>query len=88
MYGSPKIHKDGVRLRPIVDYTQTIGYKVSRELANILQPLVGKTEHHAANSQELVNEITKVKLEEGESFVSYDVVSLFTKNPIKEACEG
>ena len=26
-------------------------------------------------------------VEEGESFVSYDVVSLFTKTPIKEACE-
>ena len=82
MYGSPKIHKEGVPLRPIVDYTQTIAYRVSRELANILQPLVGKTEHHTENSQELVNEMTKLRVE-GESFVSYDVVSLFTKTPIK-----
>ncbi|KAI0232255.1 hypothetical protein LSAT2_017403, partial [Lamellibrachia satsuma] len=87
MYGSPKIHKEGVPLRPIVDYTQTIAYRVSRELANILQPLVGKTEHHTENSQELVKEMTKLRVEEGESFVSYDVVSLFTKTPIKEACE-
>ena len=87
MYGSPTIHKEGVPLRPIVDYTQTIAYRVSRELANILQPLVGKTEHHTENSQELVKEMTKLRVEEGESFVSYDVVSLFTKTPIKEACE-
>ena len=87
MYGSPKIHKEGVPLRPIVDYTQTIAYRVSRELANILQPLVGKTEHHTENSQELVKEMTKLRVEEGESFVSYDVVSLFTKTPIKETCE-
>ena len=57
------------------------------ELANILQPLVGKTEHHTENSQELVKEMTKPESDEGESFVSYDVVSLFTKTPIKEACE-
>ena len=87
MYGSPNIHKEGVPLRPIVDYTQTIAYRVSRELANILHPLVGKTEHHTENSQELVKEMTKLTVEEGESFVSYDVVSLFTKTPIKEAFE-
>ena len=39
MYGAPKIHKEGVPLRPIVDYTHTITYRVSRELANILQKL-------------------------------------------------
>ena len=44
--------------------------------------------HHAANSQELVKEMTKITVEEeGESVLSYDVVSLFTKTPLKEACE-
>jgi len=31
--------------------------------------------------------MTKIRVGEEESFVSYDVVSLFTKTPIKEACE-
>jgi len=39
-----KIHKKGVPLRPIVDYN------VSRELAEISQTVVGKTEHQTANS--------------------------------------
>ena len=39
------------------------------------------------NSQELVKEMAKLRVEEGESFVSCDVVSLFTKTPIKEAFE-
>jgi len=50
MHGSPTIHKEGVPLRPIVDYTQTIGYKVSRELADILQPLFGKNRTPCNNS--------------------------------------
>ena len=29
IYGSPKIHKDDTPLRPIIDYTGTIGYNVS-----------------------------------------------------------
>ena len=72
MYGSPKIHKEGVPLRPFVDYTQTIAYIVSRELANILQPLVGKTEHRTENSQELVKEMTKLRVKEGESYFRWE----------------
>ncbi len=87
MYGSPKIHKDGVPLRPIVNYTQTIAYRLSRDLADILKPLMGKTIHHTENSQELVKEMKKEKLEEDEMFVSYDVVSLFTKTPIRQSLE-
>ena len=85
MYGSPKIHKPDTPLRPIVDYTQTIAYKVSRDLADILQPLVGKSEHHVENSKSLVEEVKSLHINEDEMFVSYDVVSLFTKTPIEGA---
>ena len=34
-----------------------------------------------------MKEITKIRVEEGESFMSYDVVSLFTKTAVKEACD-
>ena len=85
MYGSPKIHKQGTPLRPIVDYTGTIAYKVSRDLADILQPLVGKTEYHVENSKDFVKDIKQLKIEEDECFVSYDVVSLFTKTPVHGA---
>ena len=87
MDGSPKIHKEGVPLRPNVDHTQTIAYGVSRDVANIIQPLVGKTEHHIKSSQELVKGTTGLKVEEGESFVSYDFVSLLTKTPTKVIME-
>ena len=70
-------------LRSIVEFTQKIKYRVSRELAGLLQPLDGKTEYHAENSHDLVKEMTTVKVE-GESFVSRDIVSLFTRIPIKK----
>ena len=43
MYCTPKIHKTGNLLRPIVAYTgrSSIGYRTSRALADILAPLVG-----------------------------------------------
>ena len=81
MYCTPKIHKQGNPLRPIVDYTGSIGYKVSRYLADILGPLVGKTKHHAQNSKDLADEVKDLHLDEDEMFCSHDVVSLFTNTP-------
>ncbi|XP_072047007.1 uncharacterized protein [Amphiura filiformis] len=85
IYGTPKIHKHGNKVRPIVDYTGTIGYQTSRALADILSPLVGGTEHHVTNSKGLAESLAEVMIEEGEIFNSHDVVSLFTNSPIDES---
>jgi len=87
MYCTPKIHKEGTPLRPIVDYTGSIAYNTSRALVDILAPLMGKTDHHVKNSQEFATEMASVLINEGECFVSHDVVSLFTNTPISEALE-
>ena len=87
IYGTPKIHKQGAQLRPIVDYTGSITYAVARSVADILYPLMGKTEHHVKNSKDLVKELKEKTLGQDEILVSYDVVSLFTKVPIPEAIE-
>jgi hypothetical protein len=62
----------------------SIGYNIYRSLADILAPLVGTTTHHVKNSQHLAQELGEILLEEGEIFVSHDVVSLFTNTPIEE----
>ena len=69
-------------LRSIVDYTQTIGYKISWELADILQPLVGKTTP-CSKFTGIGERNDKDKSRRRRT----DVLSLFTKTPIKEACE-
>jgi len=87
LYCTPKIHKPGTPLRPIVDYTGTIGYSTSRWLADILGALVGKTPHHCHNSKHLAEELQKVALEEDDILNSHDVVSLFTNTPIEKVLE-
>ena len=87
MYCTPKIHKTGNPLRPIVDYTGSIGYNISRALADLLAPLVGKTKYYVQNSKQLAGEMKEVKLEEDDMFVSHDVVSLFTNTPIPQSIE-
>ena len=87
IYGTPKIHKPGNKVRPIVDYTGTIGYQTSRALADILSPLVGTTEHHVLNSKDLSESLAEVIIQEGEIFNSHVVVSLFTNTPIDQSLD-
>ena len=87
MYCTPKIHKQGTPLHPIVDYTGSIGYATSRSMRNIFAPLTGKTDHHVVNSQQLAEDLAEVYIEEGEMFNSHDVVSLFTNVPIDETLD-
>ena len=80
--GCQKIHKPGIPLRPIISGIGTVTYNTAKELARILKPLVGLSEHHIHNTIDFVQQIKEVKLKEEESLVSYDVTALFTSVPI------
>ena len=58
-YGLPKIHKDGIPLRPIVSSRGSITYEVAKELARILKPLVGSSPHHIKNTGDFIQQINK-----------------------------
>ena len=75
MYSTPKIQKPDSPLRPIVDYTGSIGCNVSRSLADLLAPIVGKTSYHIKNSKHLANKMASIMIEQDEIFLSHDVVS-------------
>ena len=82
-YGLPKIHKEGIPLRPIVSSIGAVSYETSKELARILKPLVGKSPHHVHNTQDFIDQIKDIKLKEDLCMVSYDVKALFTSVPIQ-----
>ncbi len=62
-YGLPKVHKKDTPLRPIVSSIGTITYNHAQYLAQILSPLVGKTEHHVKNSEEFAKKIRELCVE-------------------------
>ena len=84
-YGLPKIHNKNIPLWPIVSSTGSVTYGVAKELARIIKPLMGNSEHHVHNNKQLAGEIRKIKLEEGECITSYDVTALFTSIPVTSA---
>ena len=86
-YGLPKIHKKNIPLRPIVSSIGSVAYGVAKVLAEIIKPLMDCSQHHVNNSQQFVEEMKEMKLENGECITSYDVIALFTSIPIPSALE-
>ena len=84
-YGLPKIHKQGMPLRPIVSSIGTVTYQTSKEVARILKPLVGRSPHHVKNTQDFIDQIKAIHLGKDQIMMSYDVKELFTSVPINKA---
>lgn len=53
-YGLPTVHKQGCLLRPIVNMINSPTYMVSKYLARLLKPYVGKSDAFVINSAALV----------------------------------
>ena len=56
-YGSPKVHKEGMPLRPIVSSIGAVTYETSKELSRILKPLVGKAPYQVQNNKEFIQHL-------------------------------
>ena len=84
-YGLPKVHKEGVPLRPIISSRGSVTYETAKELARILKPLVGRSPHLVQNTKDFINSIEGIQLKQDECIMSYDVNALFTSIPIPPA---
>jgi hypothetical protein len=87
LFGLPKLHKEGVPLRPIVSFIDSPTYLLAKELARILRPLHGNSSSFIKDSNHLCDVLADFKVSEDSAFVSYDVENLFGSVPAAEAAE-
>ena len=80
LYGLPKVHKDGIPLRPILASYNTPSYKLAKFLVPLLQPF-SENEFTLSNSPKFAKDIVTQDLDL--YMVSLDVVSLFTNVPLQ-----
>lgn len=85
LYGLPKVHKEGIPLRPIVSTIGSPHYALAKELARILAPLAGLSDSYIRNSGHFVQRLSMITITDQDLLVSFDVKSLFTQVPIDEA---
>ena len=87
LYGLPKIHKANIPLRPIVSAVGSPTYDLAKYLSSLLQPHIGQTDSYIKDSTHFISKIKDLVLEEDDLLLSFDVVSLFTKVPVKDTME-
>ena len=86
LYGLPKIHKEGVPMRPILSSIGTYGYNIAKFLVPFLQPLT-INEYTVKDSFSFVDEITSLTTNSHITMTSFDIKSLFTNVPLGETID-
>jgi hypothetical protein len=83
--GQPKIHKNDIPIRPVVNYQNAPAYKISKYLNKKIQEyIIDEINYSVKNTHELISKIKDVKIGNEDIFLSFDVVSMYTKIPVKE----
>ena len=84
LYGLPKVRKDDIPLRPIVNSIGSPTYALSRHLADLLRPHIGQMNLYIKDSTHFIDKINDTTLQETDLLVSFDVVSLLTNVPLHD----
>ena len=83
MYGLAKVHKQDVPVRPVLSMPGSAYHQIAEYIAECLSVVPDCNIN--ASTKEICDRIRNVTLEEGEEMVSFDVVSLYTNVPLREA---
>lgn len=87
LYCLPKVHKEGIPLRPIVSAIGSPSHKLARYLCGFFKNITGQTEHHIENSTHFIDKLKQIRLNPDDIMVSFDVKSLFTNIPMNTTLE-
>ena len=84
LYGLPKLHKNGIPLRPILASTGSFTYKSAKRLSDKLASRASLRDHptNLKDSFEFIDQIRKIDNLHTKALVSFDVKSLFTNIPV------
>ncbi len=86
-YGSPKIHKKDIPMRPIVSSIGSLSYKTDKFIARIIKALMGKNDHHVNSTKDMIQRLKNRTIGPNECHVSFDIVALFSNMPVETALE-
>ena len=89
LYGTIKAHKPekNYPMRTIVSTIGTPAYRISKYLAQIIQPTLNKSSNKIQNSTSFVHKAKTWEIEPAETQVSYDVVNLYSSIPLDRSIQ-
>ena len=83
IYGLAKVHKTGTPVRPVLSMPGSPYYKVAKQVADWLA-MIPEAQINCS-SKSIVDQLQSLQLDEEEVMISFDVSSLYTNVPVKEA---
>ncbi|CAF4428758.1 unnamed protein product, partial [Rotaria sp. Silwood2] len=87
LFCQPKVHKNGMPLRPIISTTNSYSYKLAKYLKKMLEDARPKPKSYIKDSFSFAKLIQQQKPSKHDMMISLDVESLFTHVPVQEAIE-
>lgn len=87
LYGLPKLHKDGIPMRPVVSNICAPTEKLAKWLVEEFKKLKAPFSFSVENSIDFTSKMKNVRIEDDEVMCSFDVKSLFPNTPLKESVE-
>ncbi|XP_044766282.1 uncharacterized protein LOC123322402 [Coccinella septempunctata] len=88
LYGLPKIHKEGIPIRPVVSFCGSLAYKLSKHLNKLLTSAINfKSEFSVDNSLDLISRIKDLRIPNNTILASFDVSNLFTTVPVPQTLQ-
>lgn len=88
IYCLPKIHKPGKSVRPIVSAIGSPTYNLSKWLTKEFENLpIAQPSYSVINSNDFIDRIKNIQLQQGEILISFDVCSLFPSIPIPQTLD-
>ncbi len=85
LYGLAKVHKDDTPVRPVLSMPGSTYHKIGVQVAEWLS--VVKECQINSSTQKISEMLNNVQLADDEELISFDVSSLYTNVPVKEAIE-
>lgn len=87
VYGLPKIHKPGNKMRLIMSNIGAPNYKLAKWLVSEIATLNLEPGKSVKNSFKAAEILSNIELDPGEILVSFDVTSLYPSVPVNEAIQ-
>lgn len=86
MRGLPKVHKNGIPMRPITSGIGSAPHGIAKVLARPLTKALGSlSQAHIQNTADMMHRLKEIDSSEGKQLASFDVTALFTNVPISGA---
>ena len=77
-YGLPKIHKPTLSFRPIISTVNSSTHHLAKVIYENLKSCFPSPRSHIDNSVDLIKKLKNIKIPDGYTLISLDLVSLFT----------